>query len=215
MKRITKLLVFIALAVLGTFPLQSAQTNLVQTLQIRLAAYSQGPATTNGNLISTTVNVGSLFTPGIIQMLGAATSNTFSPKATLLVVRPLPDGDPMVVVRDGATTVGVTRFFSHEVSDPRIAQDTVNTNTGVSAGREYSYHVFALTNADSQVLTSHFVVSGLARATFVSLLNRQGAAIGAAYEYVAAVSGSGDVNGTEALFQGTISGLGRKIEIVP
>ena len=214
--KILKLTYLIALAFLGTSALEAAQTNLVQTLNVDLASFSQGPVVTNGNIINSTLYTSRISNRDIIQALGTATTNSFSPHAALLVIKPLPDGDLNVVIRDGTNSLEVTRFFAHDRADTTAVRGRVNTVTGIASGSEYSLHSLSLKDAvGAPPLTIHFEVSGLTRATFVSLLNDSGKSLGTAYEYSAVMSGTGDVNGKDSLFEGGISGKGRKIEIVP
>ena len=211
--KITKLFIAVGLALCGTAPLFGAQTNLVQTLQINLTAYTQASVTTNGTVISSTADSTKIQSSDVIQWIGAATSASFSPKAQLLFVKPLPDGDSSIVVRDGTNSVDVSQFFSHEVSDPRITQGKFDTSTGVGVGREHSLQSFGVSDSSAGTLASHFEVSGLARATFVGVVSK-GVALGSAYSFVADVAGNGDLNGTPAIVAGTISGLGKKIEVL-
>ena len=214
--KIIKLTNVLALAMLGSIGIQAAQTNLVQTLHIELSAYTQGPVVTNGFVISSSLNTTRISNQDIIEALGSATTNSFSRDAHLLLMKSLPDGDLKVVIRDGTNSVAVTRFFSADHADTKAIRGRINLLTGIASGSEYSFHNFALTDdTNAQPLTIHFELSGLTRATFISLLNGKGRPFGTAYEYGAIMSGTGDVNGTNALFEGAISGKGRKIEIVP
>jgi len=216
MKKLIQMTVLAAFALIGCAAAEAAQTNLIQTLNLHLIATFQGPDVTNDNIISETVTNLKVSTGDIIQILGPATTNDFSVQARLLVVTPLPDGDRRVVVRDGATTVDVTRFFDHELRGAVVEKARFNTETSVAAGIRYGVHSFTLQDAtNSPALLAHFQLYGPAVVPFVSVLNRQKEVVGYAYEYVAAVAGTGDFDGQPAILRGTISGLGRAVEILP
>ena len=76
-------------------------------------------------------------------------------------------------------------------------------------------HTLGLVDAPEQPLATHYHVSGLTRTSFSSLFRGQAQPIGEAEEFSALVAGTGDLDGTEAVFPGVISAKGRRLEIRP
>lgn len=203
----------LTLPLLAATALSAAQTNLVQTLQIGLVGYMNGATTTNGNIVTHLMTARQLSTVDIMKLLGDATSTSLSRQATLVSITPLPDGDTSIVIRDGAKTVDVTEFFTHTQASTVATRQRVNIVTGATvSGAEVSVDTFILANAPGHPLPTHFNVSGFTRSTFSSVF-ASGQPFGEAVKFVSLVSGTGDIDGTPAVFQGAISVLGQHIEV--
>src|SRR5262245_31631932 len=77
-------------------------TNLVQNIGFKIVVYTEGEIATNGVVASKPVIKQTKTTKDIIQLLGEATTNTFSAAAKLQLITSLTfGGDPSIVVTDG------------------------------------------------------------------------------------------------------------------
>src|ERR1044071_8692820 len=92
----------------------SPHTNVVQNINIKVVVYSEGEETTNGTVVTKPVIKQTKTTRDIIQLLGDATTNTFSAGAKLLLVNSLTFDTTTIMVKDGTNEVIVTDFFSYE-----------------------------------------------------------------------------------------------------
>src|SRR5437762_9691225 len=115
-------------------------TNVVQNINIKIVAYSEGETTTNGTVVNEPVIKQIKITKDIIKLLGDATTNTFSASAKLLLVTSLTfGGSPSILVKDGTNEVFVSEFFSYDdVGSSDVEGGTLNTVSGVTKGIEYS-----------------------------------------------------------------------------
>lgn len=218
MKKLSTLTVIAALAVAGTAQLKAAQTNLVQTIGITVTAYTEGDTVTNGTVVSTPVIKTKKATKDIILLLGDAMSVTFSAKAKLLLVTPLPDGDSTVVVQDGTNRTDVSGFFNTDEVGSGVTSSQVNTLTGIQKATEYRIFEFALRNNGGQTVSAHFAVAGLATIKSSSL-GKAGAVIGKSHAVSAALAGTGDFKDglvtKEMVVQVSLVTAGNTLEIVP
>ena len=211
MKNAIKYTAIITLVSLGTFPTWADQTNLVRNLEINLTGIQQGGATTVKNVTTTTLDKVKLDTSDIISALGAATGNTFSSNAQLVVIEPLPGGADSIEIRDGDVSVGVTGCFPQSYLSDLVGKSTVNNRTGKASGSSYGIQQFTLQDyVLFQPLTLHYVVSGVTVENFTIP-----AIPGPRREMSADVSGAGDVDGKLVILQGTIRIFGQSIELVP
>src|SRR5882724_1299591 len=77
-----------AIMIAGMAQINAATTNLVQNISFALTFYEQGPTNhPSAQKTTVTVNKFRVTTKDIIAELGAATSNSFSAKAKLVLVR--------------------------------------------------------------------------------------------------------------------------------
>ena len=186
------------------------QTNLVQQLQIHLSGLTQGPTVTNRNTVVTESQPVLLNDRLIIDALGAATGNSFSQSASLVVVRALPNGAPRVAVQDGAHRVDVAAYFVAERLSDVVRRSAYNLRTGVGSAADHSVERLALADVDGYpVLSLHFDVDGIAVNTTVT-----SPATGPLTEWHANVAGQGDNNGAVWLLQGTVRVTGHTLEVV-
>lgn len=210
MKQYSKLSALVALLIIGTIQSRADQTNVVQTLAIHLGGLAQGPSETNGNIIKTSTTFAGIGTADVIQQLGTSTGNSFSSKASLVIVTPLPSGNSSIQVRDGAASVDVSSFFTYEVKSDFVSSAVANVKTGRSSSTDYSIQRLALIDATGlPALTLHFDVQGVAVDT-TAITNT-----GTRVELDAGVSGSGDQGGNLRLFEGTFRIYGYSLEVVP
>ena len=187
------------------------QTNLVQTLSVQLAGIKQGGASTAGNIVIKNVDTVRVGTDAVISALGAASGNTFSRNARLVVVTPLPGGFSSVQVRDGTVSVDVTGLFNHEQLSGSVGVSLANTRTGRSTSTDYSIQQFVLRDADGFApLALHFNVQGIAADNSAASSNS-----GSASELSASVAGAGDRDGNVLILQGSITVKGHALEVVP
>jgi hypothetical protein len=193
-------------------PIRADQTNLLRTLQIQLLGVKQGDTTVSGSVTTTTADPVSVGSRDVIRALGEATGNTFSRDARLVVVTPLVawGGYSTVEIRDGATKLNVTSFFSQfPISDP-VTSAQSNSRTGRSSSTQYSIQEFVLLDhPDYPPLSLHFNIRG------VSVENTLNSSNGYSTEMDATGAGRGDRNGEMLILQGVISVHGRALEVVP
>src|SRR5690349_13179957 len=115
MNQHVKWLGMVALLAAAPVVTRADQTNLVETLSIRLSGISPGQTETNGNLVKTSLAFARVGVGDVVKALSAATGDSFSDKATLVIVTPLSGGNSAIMVRDAGLSVDVTSFFVYEV----------------------------------------------------------------------------------------------------
>lgn len=218
MKRLKPLFASAAgLVLLGALNLHAApQTNLVQSLRFNLTLFLQGAPVTNQNLVSFSMIPRKIFSPDIIQVIGASMSRQFSAKALLLSVTPLSGAPATVVIQDGTNRVDVTGFFNINKDNVAVDSGIFETTTGAQRGAECVNRTFRLRNRGGfPNLTLNFTVTGLSQTKYKSLFDDQGSVIGVSEEYGMAVAGTAQINGSDATVRGTVANLGRSVEVVP
>jgi len=207
MNHLVKIIAAAVLLAVGTMETRADHTNLVQELNIQLFGLTQGGSTSNGNVAITSVNMATVGTREVINALGAATGNTFSRAARLVVITPMAGGPSSFAVRDGSTSVDVSTFFTYQQQSDVLTSSVANLKTGRSSSSLYSLQRLALT--DSYVsLNLHFDVSGIATSTTTS------ASPNVRNETEIDGSGAGDRNGNLLLLQGSIHIRGNTLEVV-
>jgi len=199
-----------ALLILGIVQSKAGQTNLVQDLNIRLGGITQGPTQTSRNVTTTTTSSVRVGTAAVIKQLGTATGNSFSDKANLVVVTPLPSGTSAIAIRDGNTSVDVSSFFVYEVKSGFVTSSESNLKTGRSSSTDYSIQRLALVDsAGNPALSLHFDVQGIAVETSTT-----GPNTATRTELDAGVSGWGDENGAALILEGSFRVQGYSLEVV-
>jgi hypothetical protein len=191
----------------------NTQTNLVLDLDIRLTAVSAGSVSTNHGVVMDGVDFTKITSRGIIQELGAATSNSFSEDAKLVLVTPTNSlANWTVEVRDGTNSFDVTGFFGHTAGTNVVTSTFMNTNNGASGTTDYSIDSFSLHDAaGSAPLTTHFTVSGFTVAKMRGVLGEAGGVLGETGSIVANVSGTGDDGGKPIVTEGSIFAHGNNV----
>jgi uncharacterized lipoprotein NlpE involved in copper resistance len=206
-----KIAAMAAVLVLIAIDGRADQTNLVQSLSIQLSGIAQGQPKTNGNVVRTGFDFVRVGTGDVITQLGSATGNSFSSKAKLVVVTPLPSGSSAIVVRDGSSSADVTSFFVYEQKSEFVSTGQTNLRTGRGNSTDYSIQRLALKDStdNATLLSLHFDVQGVAVETsFFS------ATAGTQTELDASVSGSGDQNGKLIILEGSFRVQGNTLEVV-
>jgi hypothetical protein len=206
-----KMLKMAALSALLTLAMATAnadQTNVVQNLRVQLRGVQPGGPVATRVTVTTGFAAARLDTRQIIQALGAATGNTFSYSARLVVVTPLGGGDSSIQIRDGAATADVTAFFIHQQLSASVSGAVSNIVTHRTTQLDYSIQRFALQDAEGfPPLNLHFDVSGFAEERSAANLP------GVSYSQVD-VSGSGDASGSLMILQGSVEVDGSRLEVV-
>jgi len=197
-------------AALQTAPAQTTNIDAALVLNFNLNAVSQGPAVTTSAGVSTDVQVSRITSRDIIVVLGAATGNTFSPKARLVVLTPTNDLENWLVhVQDGTKDVDVTGFIAHNPGSSSVGSAWVQRRTGAAGGTEYSIDGFGLQDqAGFPALSKHFNVSGFTATTSRGAVNRRGQVTGVIDSIDADVSGTGDSGGELLIIEGTLDADG-------
>jgi hypothetical protein len=212
MNQLRKLSALAALFVVAAVRTNADTTNLVQDVSIQLTGYSQGAPQTNSTTITVGVDTTSIGNARVIAALGASTGNSFSTAARLVSVTPVAGGDSSVQVRDGANTVDVTAFFSHQQFGATLVTSVTVRKTGRTSESDFSVQRFAMHDADgSPALTLHFDVQGIAENddSAVGGVSSPGSSL------TGNVVGTGDRNGRSMIMQGSVSIRGHTLEVVP
>jgi hypothetical protein len=201
-------------ALLLAVALQSASAQVTNTyealvLNFNLNAVTQGPTTTAAAGAETTVQTSRITSRDIIKVLGAATGNTFSARARLVVLTPTNDLENWIVqIQDGSTSVDVTGFIGHMPGPNSVGSSLVRRN-GDTTSTEYSIDGFTLQDqAGFPPLTEHFSVSGFTATSESGVVNRRGQLVGQIDTIDADVSGTGDTNGQVHIIEGTVDANG-------
>jgi hypothetical protein len=206
-------------AALQTAPAQTTNIDAALVLNFNLTAVSQGPTTTTPAGVVSDVQVSRITSRDIIVVLGAATGNTFSPKARLVVLTPTNDLENWTVkVEDGATSVDVTGFIAHNPGPDSVSKAWIQRRTGAAGATEYSIDGFGLQDKPGfPALTEHFSVSGFTATTSRGVVDRRGQAAGVIDSIDADVSGTGDSNGQLLIIEGTVDadGIGTQAVVTP
>jgi hypothetical protein len=207
-----KLTAIAALFAVAAFRANADTTNLVQVVSVQLTGFSQGAPRTNSTSIVVGVDSTSIGTAGVIAALGASTGNSFSSNARLVSVTPLAGGDSAVQVRDGANTVDVTMFFSHQQFGDTLFTSITSRSTGRTSESDFSVQRFALHDAGGfPALSLNFDVQGIAENddTAVGGVSSPGSNL------TANVAGTGDRDGRFMILQGFVTVRGHTVEVVP
>lgn len=208
----SKLIPMAAVLLAAALQTASAQpvTNTYEALVLNfnLNAVSQGPTTTTSAGAQTTVQTSRVTSRDVIAVLGAATGNTFSRHARLVVLTPTNNLENWIVqVQDGTTSVDVTGFIGHQPGPNSVGSSLVRRN-GSTTATEYSIDGFTLQDqAGFPPLTEHFSVSGFT-ATSASGIVRRGQLVGQIDTIDADVSGTGDNSGAVFILEGTVDAEG-------
>jgi hypothetical protein len=196
--------------------LAQTQTDEVLVLNIQLNAVSQGPTTTNrAGVVSTSVQVRRITSRDIIQVLGAATGNSFSTNAHLVLLTPTNDLDTWTVqIRDGNNQLDVSGFITHQSGALEVGSSSFNPRTGNASGADYGVDTFTLHDQGGfPSLTEHFSVSGLTITSSRGVV-RRGQVVGQVDRIDAQVSGGGDNNGNAVVIQGSVHAVGNSTEVI-
>jgi hypothetical protein len=199
-------------AALQTASAQEPVTNTYEALvlNLNLNAVSQGPTRTSSAGSTTGVNVSSVSSRDVIQVLGAATGNTFSRQARLVVLVPTNDLDTtwIVQIQDGTKSVDVTGFIGHQEGPYSVGSAFVQSRTGSAGGTEYSVDGFTLQDqAGFPALTEHFNVAGFTATTSSGIVGRRGV-VRQIDAINADVSGTGDSSGQILIIEGSVNANG-------
>lgn len=235
MKRLIRIVALSAVVGMGQAQARADQTNLVQNLSFRFLGSEQGSSKTNRNVVSTDLKSVRIGSRDVLGALGAVAGSSTSSNAHLVLITPLPDGQPEVAVRDGTNSVDVTVFFFMRQLGGSETSSELNTKTGRYWAKDYSIEHIILQDSDGYSgLSLHFDVSGLA-------VNQSGVGNGKGQdggkrfglqkedsckdsssaaslpggETEIQVYGAGDQNGTPLILQGTVGIRGGVLEVVP
>jgi len=213
--RIVPLAAFMLAGAAQTMQAQT-QTDEVLVLNIQLNAVSQGPTTTNrAGVVTTSVQVHRITSQDVIQVLGAATGNSFSTNAQLVLLTPTNDLDTWIVqVRDGNAQVDVSGYIAHQPGAAEVGSSSFNPRTGNASGADYGVDSFVLQDQwGFAPLSEHFNVSGLTITSSRGVV-RGGKVVGQVDRVDAQVSGTGDNNGNATVIQGSVHAVGNSTEVI-
>jgi hypothetical protein len=216
MKTLLKLTV-IAIVAFAAAQLRAAQTNLVQTISMGITAYQEGDVSTNGSIVTQPVIILKRATKDIIQLIAGALNTSISTKAKLLLITPIPEDDPTIVIQDGTNRVDVTGFFDVD-TQASLGGFSVNTVSGVGKGTEYQIFRLRLRDNGGQILEAHFDVTGLSTVK-TATIGKPGAVIGEARGISAVLFGTGDFTDGlvthDLIVQVTLSVSGSTVQVLP
>ena len=202
-----------AIMTVGMAQIHAATTNLVQDISFTLTFYEQGATNHNGTITTINVNKIKVTTKDVIAAIGAATTNSFSSKAKLVLVRDASSTTNVSFyeIRDGTNPpVDVTGFFSRSQSDS-VYGSSYDSATGIDTGVNYSVLHILLANAS---LTAGLDLKGFATTTHASIKDKADNTVIGVDTIEADVSGTGvDTHGVSAVVNGSVSILGKTLKI--
>ena len=195
-------------------------TNLVMNLNISLTSYSQLIRGLSSNSVLRSVGISKIATKDIIAQIGTEIGNgtNIFPASASLVFAFIDVGTPnqqtAFFVRFGTTDTNVSHYLdlSTATSSSSVEQSRTNSNQGTITATEYLILEFKLQN----VRSGGFDVQGFTTLPATTVVDKQHNIIGHGTfptAFVAMVAGSGQVDSRTAVFRGTITAAGRKIEI--
>jgi hypothetical protein len=147
-----------------------------------------------------------LTTEDVVSALGASLGTSFSTNAQLLLTLSEMGAFTVSVKDEAKAGVDVTGYFVFDPSSNYIESVSFRTNTASLVTNVQAMETFGLQNSGraTTALPWHFIVSGLAEAIYGEVA--AGRTVNAKdFALSAQVSGSGDYEGTFALFEGFIS----------
>jgi hypothetical protein len=208
--KVLKLAAVAAVLAMALAQARADQTNLVQTLHVRLTGLKQGGTTTHGSVVITSVEDERIDNRRIIEAIAAVTGNAFSSASRLVLVTPVEGGASAIEVRDGAAKVEVTGFFVFEQVGESVTWSLENTRTGNSLQTIHSIQRFALQNFSAHApLDLHFDVRG-AGLERINTNSRSGSRLGLRVD----AAGNGDSLGAPLVLRGSITLSGQTLEVV-
>jgi hypothetical protein len=223
-----KMLSLVLLAITGVVSAQATQTNLIQALNFKFTAWSQGTTVTNGNIVSVKANAQSIVTKDVIGWLGTATANSFT-NSQLLVVNQLntPISNNHIIVRTTTKVsrtqsvtndVDVSGFFGSYTFAATVDNYSYNnSNNVVNPGAYYGYWDFYLSSATNYPpLPVTFNVTGLGVDGVYNVTGAKKAVLGAADVFsITNAAGIGLVNSNTFILAGSIIISGKTLEVDP
>jgi hypothetical protein len=202
-----------AIVTAGMAQIHAATTNLVQDISFTLTFYEQGPTNVSGTTTTIAVKKIKVTTKDVIAAIGSATTNSFSSKAKLVLVRDASSitNVSFYEIRDGTNPpVDITGFFSRSQSDT-VYGSSYDSATGIDTGVNYSVLHILLANAS---LTAGLDLKGFATTTHASIKDKADHTVIGVDTIEADVSGTGvDINGVSAVVNGSVSILGKTLKI--
>jgi len=222
MKTYFKLCSLALLTIAGAAGVNAAETNLVQSLNFKLTAWSQGPTTTNGQMVSVSASKQSIVTKDVIGWLGTATTNNFT-NGQLLVINqlgaPISNNRIIVRIRTPATNdVDVSGFFGSFTYAATVNNYSYNnTNNSVGPGTYYGYWGFyLLSDTNYPLLPATFQTTGLGVDSVNKLVGKNKSALGLYDQFsIPNAAGIGQLNGKPFIIFGSITITGKTLEVNP
>jgi hypothetical protein len=216
------------LTIASAATVQASQTNVVQSLTIKMTAWSQGPTTTNGTTVTVKANSQSIATKDILGWLGTATTNNFG-SSQLLVMNQLgvPESQSRIIARtitkvsktlSTTNNVDVSGFFGSVTYAATVNNYSYNSSSNVvNPGTYYGYWGFyLLNNANYPPLPVTFQVSGLGVDSAVDITNTKKAVLGLADNFsITNAAGIGMMGTNEFIIGGNIIISGKTVEVDP
>jgi hypothetical protein len=201
--------VAIAVAIIGATAFTAqAQTNRVERLGFTLTLISQGEplsfgkAETNQNV--TVVRMG---TEDVINVLGAATTNTFSTSAQLLRITPIVDGTngpTMLIVKDKTNIVDVTGFLTVSTNSA-VVTNTITTKGVLRTDEAYSIKTIALVDkVGYPTLRVHFSLQGFVARSLNRVVFKDGLVV-PGHTATWTINGPGDRNDHALVIDGSVT----------
>jgi len=172
-----------------------AQSNLV--ISVQLSVRTQGPTSQNGNVTTSSVQVGRLATKDLLQMLATATGKDFT---NAKLVKASLDSNTYLVVNGTNILADVSSYFTQSF-DMSVFSGSQNSTTGQQVYRGFG--IAQLTFNDGGA--NNFKLAGSVSGTYVtSPKNAQGVQTGSD-RIMLTTAGDGTVGGHFAVLSGTIT----------
>jgi hypothetical protein len=222
MKNCFKICSLALLTIAGVADVNAAETNLVQSLNFKLTAWSQGLTATNGHIVSVSASKQAIVTKDVIGWLGTATTNNFV-NGQLLVINQLgaPISNNRIVVRTmtpATNDVDVSGFFFTFVTTATVNNYSYNnTNNSVNPGTYYGYWGFyLLSDPNYPLLPATFQTTGLGVDAVNNLVGKKKNVLGLYDQFsITNAAGIGQLNGKPFIIFGSITITGKTLEVHP
>lgn len=225
MKKFVKLAIVSALFTLGAFQTYAGSTNEVHALSVAFTVLTQGTTSTNGTVITETVDHTRIMNKDLINLLsdsgtvfsnntGTVTTSNFSSKAELIlkIKKHVSSATPVFYVRDlvGTNKVdfNVSGNIGVTVSDIKVESARLNTANGNSSGTETEIITFNFSAGDTV-----FSANGVITLRHATITDRFAGFIDITQTVVGSVSGTGTSSGDDAIVFGSFAAGSAKIEI--
>jgi hypothetical protein len=224
MKNIIKLAVVSALLTLGSVHTFAA-TNEVHGLTLTFTFLTQGPTTTNGNVLTTTVSRTNVLNRTLVSTLDGLTlsytnasgslvtvSNVqFTSRAALIIKVPR-NGTPVFFVRDFSGTnkldFDVSQNVSISLSDTEVRSGQDNISTGSKSFTQTFILTFTFDNGNG----TSFSASGATTLNQGTIMDRAAGFIEVARSVIGNLSGTGTFDGHPGIVFGSFAVGSAKIE---
>ena len=198
-----KILLALVLAGLASAPRLHAQSTV---LSVALKAYSQNPTITNGSNLRFTVSKPAFTTVHLLGLVADALGTNFPPTAKLVMVN---YESFQVQTADGLVLQNLEPALISARTGPYPESSTFNGSTGRDV-RQY-YYVLNIIFDDGG--DNYFTLRGFTTENFSRSAKDLNNLRIVRDSFLMNAAGDGQLGGKDVVFNGSISGRGRKVEV--